>query len=257
MSKIVLRDTLDETQIERYQEIALHALVGTATAGTPEEACAVSIGEETTADMEDDARPEVSAPALEQVLQTAQQEAEKILIQAREQAEVARQEAMQRGHAQGFEEGQAQAKEELLPALVAFAQAGQSLLVLEEQLVTHLTPELVRLGLSIAEKIVGQHVEAEPALVASVLERARAELPHARRIRIWLHPEDRQWLTELRPDLVSVGTVGERSVEVCEAAEIARGGCRVETEMGVVDATLPVQLQEIGRQLLDEDTQEA
>ncbi len=39
--------------------------------------------------------------------------------------------------------------------------------------------------------------------------------------------------------------------------EISRGGCRLETEIGVVDATTPTQLEEIRRQLLDDAGQTA
>jgi flagellar biosynthesis/type III secretory pathway protein FliH len=66
-----------------------------------------------------------------------------------------------------------------------------------------------------------------------------------------LHPLDHQSLAECRPDLVRIGEKGGRTVEVVLAEDIERGVCRVETEMGVVDATIPVQLEEIRRQMLD------
>ena len=267
MSKIVFRDAFDEAEIERYQEIALHALIeAEPEIAIPHEESSGDSSDLSnrgagTADVlvpqgEVDAESGDVVQSPEDLLLTARQEAEAILTQAREQAEAARQEAMQQGRAQGLEEGRQQSKAEFLPALVAFAQAGQSLLVLEEQLFSQLTPELVRLGLAIAEKIIGKQVAEDPDIIATVLERARAELPHANQVRIWLHPEDYQLLSELRPDLVSIGEIGGRRIEVCETPDLVRGGCRVETEMGVVDASLPVQLQEIGRQLLDEETRE-
>jgi flagellar biosynthesis/type III secretory pathway protein FliH len=103
----------------------------------------------------------------------------------------------------------------------------------------------------VAEKVVGKALEEDPLIVASVLERARTELPQARSIRIWLHPLDYQLLSDCRPDLVWVGEKGGRTVEVVPSEEIERGGCRVETEMGVVEATVPMQLEEIRRQMLE------
>jgi flagellar biosynthesis/type III secretory pathway protein FliH len=61
-------------------------------------------------------------------------------------------------------------------------------------------------------------------------------------------------LSQLRPDLIKIGSEAGRTVEVLASEEIGRGGCRLETEMGVVDATIPTQLAETRRQLLDEDT---
>jgi flagellar assembly protein FliH len=198
-----------------------------------------------------DQLPAPPTPSVEAVLAAAQQQAEAILLLAQQEAEQLRQTAYEQGFTKGCEEGKERARQELLPALVAFAQVGQSLIVLEEQLIERFTPHLVRFALDIAEKVIGKAVEEDPHIVAFVLERARAELPQARTIRIWLHPLDHQALLTCRPDLVWVGEKGGRTVEVFSSEEIERGGCRVETEMGVVDATLPAQIQEIRRQMLD------
>jgi flagellar biosynthesis/type III secretory pathway protein FliH len=119
-------------------------------------------------------------------------------------------------------------------------------------MVSRFTPHLVRLALAIAEKIVGKAVGEDSEIVASVLERAKKEVPDARLVRVRLHPADYKILAELRPELVRAGEEGGRKVEVLAADEIGRGGCRIETEIGVVDASLPTQFQEIKRQLLDE-----
>jgi flagellar biosynthesis/type III secretory pathway protein FliH len=201
----------------------------------------------TSAPQED---PAVSAQErAEQILAQAQERAAEILEQARCQAEALQQEAQEQGMAHGREE----VKKQLLPSLFVFAQAGQSLIVLEEQLVNRFTPEIVRLALEIAEKVVGKQVEEDPQIVASVLERAQAEIPQARDVRIWLHPSDYHTLMELRPDLVRVGQEGGRKVEVLTSEEMGRGGCRIETEMGVVDATISTQMQEVSRQMLDKE----
>jgi flagellar assembly protein FliH len=209
-------------------------------------------GEEDTSEGSHDPSPsKPPAPSIEEILVFAQQQAESVLVLAQQEAEQLRQTAYAEGLASGREEGREQAKQELLPALIAFAQAGQSLIVLEDQLIERTTPNLVRFALEIAEKVVGKAVEEDPHIVASVLELARAELPQARSVRLYLHPLDHQALAECRPDLVRIGEKGGRTVEVVPAEDIERGGCRVETEMGVVDATIPVQLEEIRRQMLD------
>ena len=259
MSNIVLRDALDESDIERYQDIDLKRFFNQAEDEVPvglEPSAANELQGQSPEQTSEDEVEQADGPAAgpEDLLCAAQEEAQALLAQAATEVETLREEARQQGLAQGLEEGRTQAKKDLLPALIAFAQAGQSLLVLEEQLTARLAPELARLGLDIAEKLLGKQVAEDPLIIASVLERARAELPQARQIRVWLHPEDRQLLEELRPDLVSLSEVGDRRVEVCTASDISRGGCRIETEMGSIDATLPVQLEEVGRQLFDEET---
>ena len=101
--------------------------------------------------------------------------------------------------------------------------------------------------------MIAKAVDADGEIVAAVLERAKHEALDAKQLRICLNPIDHQLLAELRPDLVKIGNDGKRIIEVVASAEIARGGCRLETESGIVDATLPTQIDEIRRHLLDNE----
>ena len=165
------------------------------------------------------------------------------------QADQLRQQASRESAAAGRE----QALQEVMPSLVVFANAGQSLIVFEEQLISRCTPQLVGLALEIAAKVIAKAVDADAEIVAAVLERAKHEALDAKQLRIWLNPTDHRLLAELRPDLVKIGNDGKRIIEVVASDEIARGGCRLETESGIVDATLPTQIDEIRRHLLDNE----
>jgi flagellar assembly protein FliH len=183
------------------------------------------------------------------LLLAAQEKAQEIVAEAGVQAEQIRDLAA----AQGALEEREKTKQELVPSLTALANAGQMLIILEQQMISRYTPQLVRLALEIAERIVGKSVAEEPQIVATVLERAKREVVEAREIRILLHPADHELLAEIRPDLVRSGEENGRTIEIVPSAEVSHGGCRLETEIGMVDATIPIQLAEIHRQLLDED----
>lgn len=253
--KVMTRGAFSEQEVQRYAHADVSLLFAPVAAASemdgagndPRSASADEMNASEAGALNQDPPP----LSVEEMLAAVQQQAETILTFAQQEAERLRQEAHEQGLASGREEGREQAREEMLPALIAFAQLGQSLIVLEEQLIERFTPHLVRFALDIAEKIVGKAVEGDPRIIASVLERARAELPQARSIHIWLHPLDHQALMDCRPDLVVIGEKGGRTVEVFPSEEVERGGCRIETEMGVVDATIPVQLEEIRRQMLE------
>lgn len=181
------------------------------------------------------------------VLAAAQEQAKEILRKATSEAETLREQVLRESAAVGREE----AIKDLMPSLVAFGDAGQSLIIFEEQLIVRYAPHIVALALEIAEKLTHKAVREDPEIVADVLEAAKHEVLDAKQIRIWLHPKDYQVLKEVRPELVKLGAEGGRIVEVCPSEDIARGGCRLETESGTVDATLPIQIEEIRRQLLD------
>jgi flagellar assembly protein FliH len=184
------------------------------------------------------------------LLLQARESAEAFITAAQAEAEMIREQSRSDGASQGREE----AKQEAHPAAVAFANAGQALIVFEEQMIARYAPEMVRLALEIAEKIVYKTVAAEPETVASVLQRARQEVIDARHIRICLNPADYELLGEIRPDLLSMGNDGRRAIEVVTDGELDRGGCRLETEIGVIDATVPTQIAELRRQLLDQES---
>jgi flagellar biosynthesis/type III secretory pathway protein FliH len=181
------------------------------------------------------------------ILQSAQEQAAEIIAQAALQSDILRQQSSRESAAADRE----RAMQELLPVLAAFANAGQSLIAFEEQLLSRYAPQLVDLALEIAAKVIGKAVDADAEIVAAVLERAKHEALDAKQLRIWLNPTDHRLLAGLRPDLVKIGSDGQRTIEVVASDEIARGGCRLETESGIVDATLPTQMDEIRRQLLD------
>ncbi len=181
------------------------------------------------------------------ILQSAQEQAAEIIAQAALQSDILRQQSSRESAGADRE----RAMQELLPVLAAFANAEQSLIAFEEQLLSRCAPQLVDLALEIAAKVIAKAVDADGEIVAAVLERAKQQALDAKQLRICLNPTDHQLLAELRPDLVKIGNDGKRTIEVVASAEIARGGCRLETESGIVDATLPTQIDEIRRHLLD------
>jgi flagellar assembly protein FliH len=187
------------------------------------------------------------APLL--VLGAAQDRAQEVIAQAETEAYRIREAARQQGVAEGRDE----AKRSLLPSLVALADAGQSLIVLEEKLIALYEPHLVQLALEIAEKVIGRVIDADDGVIASVLERAKAEVTDAKQLRIFLHPDDLEVIREMRPDLIRMENGSGRTVEVLAAPEVGRGGCRLESESGILDATIPTQLDEIQRQLFDRE----
>jgi flagellar biosynthesis/type III secretory pathway protein FliH len=182
------------------------------------------------------------------LLLAAQEKAQTMIAQAESETQRIYESAREAGNQQGREE----AKQEILPSLIAFGHAGQMLIVFEEQMVARYTPQIARFALEIAEKVIGQAVAENPKIVASVLERAKREVAEAKQMRIWLHPADHKVLAETRPELIRTGSETGRTIEVVASEDVTRGGCRLETEMGLVDATLPTQIDEIRRQLLDE-----
>jgi len=238
LSKLVARDGVKAAEVQPYRPADLN---GDAVALKPTDNEAMGCR-----DFEFESLDALEiAPWL--ILQSAQEKAQEIVAAAMTEMEQLRQQASRESAAAA----RAQAMQELMPSLAAFASAGQSLIACEEQLISRYTAQIVALALEIAEKVIGKAVDADAEIVAAVLERAKHEAVDAKQLRIWLNPVDHRVLSELRPELVKTGCQGGRTIEIVAAEEIARGGCRLETESGFVDATMATQLDEIRRQLLE------
>jgi flagellar biosynthesis/type III secretory pathway protein FliH len=100
----------------------------------------------------------------------------------------------------------------------------------------------VELALVLAERLVGAALDRDPALVVPLARQALAEARGARRRRIEAHPDDAAALSrelqDLGPDIV---------IESNE--ELSRGSLVVHTDLGKLDARLPVQLQRLAAAL--------
>jgi flagellar assembly protein FliH len=200
-----------------------------------------------------DAAPGPSGKIVSREVMAASAEAARIVEAARRQAEEivaaaeqAREEAVAAGRRQGFEEGAAQWADALRAARVRVAEAAR-----------RAQPEIVRLALRVAEKILRQRVEAQPeAIVPMVEEALRAFLAQNQtRVVLRVHPADEKVLAAHRQRWLERNpTIGGLVVVPDEA--VGRGGCRLESESGTVDATFGTQLDVIERHLLGEGSRE-
>ncbi len=200
-----------------------------------------------------DAAPGPSGKIVSREVMVASVEAARIVEGARRQAEEivaaarqARDEAVAEGRRQGYEEGAALWADALRAARVRVAEAAR-----------RAQPEIVRLALRVAEKILRQRIEARPdAIVPMVDEALRAFLAQNQsRVVLRVHPTDEKVLAAHRQRWLERNpTIGGIVVVPDEA--IGRGGCRLESESGTVDATFGTQLEVIERHLLGEGSRE-
>jgi len=168
------------------------------------------------------------------LLDSARDEAARLLEAARLEAEELRESARQ----QGYEDGIARLNELAL----RFQETHDRLL--EES-----RGELIRLGVRVAEKILGRELEVNEEALTDLVIRAIRGIRHERRIQIRVAPEDMERARAGHPRLLAEVGAG-REIEFREDASIKAGGCIVETDLGIIDARLDTQLRVLERALL-------
>jgi flagellar biosynthesis/type III secretory pathway protein FliH len=178
------------------------------------------------------------------ILDAARAEAEGLRIEAERlvaDARLQRAEAQQRGMAEGRD---AAAAEVLSTLLAARAEAAAALVAAK--------PAAVALAARMAAKIVGRAVDASPSLIADIATEAlRASRAGVGRIKLRVHPTDRQALVTGRPQLTAQLGAGA-VLEIVDDPAVGRYGCIVETGAGRLDARLETQLAVLEKALLGE-----
>lgn len=190
---------------------------------------------------------------------------------ARRQAEQARRQqaldhAFARGRAQGQEEGrqqaldesqkvmdelvQRQAREVGEPMAAVLAELQQQLDGLEQSLARR----VAGIAMQMARQVVRAELAAPAAMVVAVTQEALGEvLLSARHITVRLNPADLALVEAGCADRISA-----RGAALLADAHIERGGCLVESDLGVVDARVSTRWQRAvaaaGLQGFDQDT---
>ncbi len=168
------------------------------------------------------------------------QEAEAQAAATRAAVEGERAKAVREGFEQGYLEGAAR-----WAAAVRAAQEGV------RSSIERSREDVLRLALRVAEKILRQRVEARPESTLPMIDEALRSLQSQQQLRVVLrvHPDDRALLEQRRPHwLDHFPAIATLAVVPDETLE--RGGCRIESEHGAVDATIATQVRVIERHLL-------
>lgn len=106
--------------------------------------------------------------------------------------------------------------------------------------------EVVRLALSIAAKILHREAQVEPMLVAALVQIAVNQLKENTAVNVRVHPEDAgRWRAHFQ------ATPQWAAVTVIEDAELERGDCYLETELGSANFSLAAQLKEVEQGFFD------
>ncbi|WP_459618404.1 flagellar assembly protein FliH [Bordetella sp. 2513F-2] len=154
------------------------------------------------------------------------------------------------GYAEGLAQARAQGREEAERLHALMQQCAATLRSIEEEI----GQGLITLALDVAGQVLRTRLAAHPpAMLDAVREALRVNPSPQGVMRLWVHPEDQELV---RLHLADELRQGDWRVLADES--ITRGGCRVETPYGDVDATLQTRWRRVAASLgrdLDWDAQ--
>lgn len=158
--------------------------------------------------------------------------------------EALRQEAFAQGRQAGLEEAQ----ERFGRAADALGRGLEEVARLRESLLSGSSHDMLRLVMTVARQVVQAEISVNQELVLKTIERALNAAVQADSHRVLVAPGDLALVKEKKP-LFLASIHGLKNVTVEADPSVAPGGCRLESELGEVDATVDSQLEEIRRTL--------
>ena len=157
-------------------------------------------------------------------------------------------EAFAKGYEQGERAGAEAAAQRAEAILRRLTQTLDELTTLRVKMIHQTERQMVQLALAVARRIVHREVSLDQDLLVAVARVALDRLGDSAQVTIRLHPEEYEATGAAR-----VAQLTSANVTVVPDARIPRGGCRVESNVGSLDAGVDAQLQEIAHSLLGDE----
>jgi flagellar assembly protein FliH len=220
-----------------------------------------------------EAAPASAPPAADDLLEEARTEAarlideaaadaERFLNDARERAVELIEDAQRRAvhvesdaRAKGFEEGvgdgRAAASAEMDEMLQTMRGLVEMARVERHKIIELAEPQIVRLSVAIAERILNQHVAMDDTAVLEMTRAAITRLVNRETVTVRVNPADIETMRKHREKLMAMNDID--NMRVIEDQRVDRGGVVIETDAGTIDAKIATQLREVRRLLAVDD----
>jgi flagellar biosynthesis/type III secretory pathway protein FliH len=179
------------------------------------------------------------------LLQAAKSEAQQLLAKAQTDADEMKTKAQAEGTAQGIETGREQAAQDAREAIATLRDLVESARVERRTIVDGAEPEVVKLALAIAERILHREIEAQPDVVVGMVRVGLSRLSGRESVTLRVNPGDLATMREHREALLNGNDV--EGLRIVEDQRVDRGGVVIETESGTIDAKIGTQLREARR----------
>ncbi len=197
--------------------------------------------------------------AANQMLMEYQQQAQQMMEQANQQiqaaAEQVQRQAQEIGFQQGYEQGiqqgglaaQQQVYQQLVESRDIFIQAIKQ----RHLMMASAEPEMARLAVKLAEKLVGQELAQNPEAIVGVVRLALSGIGDREQVCIRVNPVDYEKVVEHRSNFERM-IEGLKKFDIVADASIDEGGTSIETNLGNIDARLNTRVNALLAGMNDE-----
>jgi flagellar assembly protein FliH len=182
-------------------------------------------------------------------LQQAQEQAEMIINDAQQQAENIRNQAMDQGRQEGYDAGYQE-------GLAAVEQIKQETLQKQEeldkeyqQIVDELEPEMVDVLTQIYEHVFGVDLREDKGIILHLLKNTLSRIEPGNDLIVHISPDDYDDVMDEKDSIDACISSPSTTMEIIEDPLLKKNECMIESDSGVFDCSLGVELSELTRKL--------
>ncbi len=155
-------------------------------------------------------------------------------------------EAYDSGYREGERVGIDKGHSEVEPLREEFMNTIKELIDFKKRLIKESEEVIVNLSFGFAKSIIGQEIKTEKDIVINQVKKALDHIISEGKLIIRINPEDMN-VFERREKFIPDEYMD--SIEIVTDETITRGGCIIESNKGIVDATIESQIIEMDKQL--------
>lgn len=185
---------------------------------------------------------ELAQIAAREIIEAARREGEAIVASANGEADEIREGA----HEAGLQVGLAEVEAQRAELVGEFRQAVEAVDARFDEFWASVEPDVVRLTLDMARKVVGHEIEENNEFVLNTVKAGLRQLRERQELKVRVNPSDYEFLRSKRDDILG-SYDGIRSLEIMDDRRVERGGCLIESTNGSLDARIETQFAEIER----------
>lgn len=182
-------------------------------------------------------------------LQQAQEQADMIIQNAQEQADQIIAQAQEEGHRQGYEAGYQEGSQAAEALKDDIERQRGDLEAQYQQIVDGLEPEMVDVLTQIYEHVFGVELRDDKEIILHLLKSTLSRIEPGKDLIVHISSDDFDDVLEEKDALEACITSPNTTMEIIEDPLLKENECMIESDSGVFDCSLGVELSELSRKL--------
>ena len=182
-------------------------------------------------------------------LQQAQEQADAIIQDAQAQADAIISQAQEEGHRQGYEAGYQEGVAAAESLKAEIEQQRGDLETEYQQIVDGLEPEMVDVLTQIYEHVLGIELRDDRGIILHLLKNTLSRIEPGNNLIVHVSSDDYDDVIDEKDSLDACITSPSTTMEIIEDPLLKENECMIESDSGIFDCSLGVELSELSRKL--------